>query len=113
VTCTTASRIELVALIFKLSLAEQEPDTSPSLAVILVDLGARAQNVAKHAGRHAQVTLRLHHDHGTLTVGIEDDGRGFDPAHTPEGAGFRNIHDRIGTLGGTVQPPPAPATAPS
>jgi signal transduction histidine kinase len=156
---------ELVALIFKLSLAEQEPDTSPSLATILAELGARAeaaldsmrqiargiqprlladfgvakalraqtarasmpvsldgiaprssdeaeaavyfscleaiQNVAKHAGRHAQVIVRLHHDHGTLALGIEDDGRGFDPAHTSEGAGFRNIRDRIGTLGGT------------
>ena len=30
---------ELVALILKLSLAEQEPDTSPSLAVILAELG--------------------------------------------------------------------------
>jgi signal transduction histidine kinase len=157
---------ELVALIFKLSLAEQEPDTSPCLAVILAELGARAeatldsvrqiargiqprrladfgvaealraqtvrasmqvslegtaprssdeaeaavyfscleaiQNVAKHAGRNARVILRLRHDHGTLALGIEDDGRGFDPTHTPEGAGLRNIHDRIGTLGGTV-----------
>jgi signal transduction histidine kinase len=157
---------ELVALILELSLAEHEPDTCPSLAVILAELGARAQaaldsvrriargtqprlladfgvvdavraqtarasmpvslegtaprssdeaeaavyfccleavqNVAKHAGRNAQVILRLHHAHGTLAVGIEDNGRGFDPAHTPEGAGFRNLHDRIGTLGGTV-----------
>ncbi len=60
------------------------------------------QNVAKHAGRHARVILRLRHDHGALAVGIEDDGRGFDPAHRPEGAALRNIHDRIGTLGGTV-----------
>jgi signal transduction histidine kinase len=66
------------------------------------------QNVAKHAGRNAQVILRLHHDHGTLAVGIEDNGRGFDPAHSPEGAGFRNIHDRIGTLGGTVMTTSSP-----
>lgn len=61
------------------------------------------QNAAKHAGRSAQATLRLHHDHGTLTVRIEDDGQGFDPAHTPDGAGLSNIHDRIQTLGGTVK----------
>ena len=158
---------ELVALIVKLSLAEQEPDTPPSLAAMLAELGARAeaaldsvrqiargihprlladfgvaealraqserasmhvslegtaprstdeaevavyfscleaiQNVAKHAGRNAQVILRLHHDHGTLAVGIEDDGDGFDPARTPGGAGLRNIHDRMQTLGGAVK----------
>ena len=59
------------------------------------------QNTAKYAGRGAQVTLRLRHDHGSLAVRIADDGRGFDPAHTPEGAGVRNIRDRIEDLGGT------------
>ena len=37
----------------------------------------------------------------TLAVRIADDGRGFDPSHTPEGAGVRNIRDRIEDLGGT------------
>jgi signal transduction histidine kinase len=59
------------------------------------------QNSAKYAGRDAQVTLRLRHDHGSLAVRIADDGRGFDPAHTLEGAGVQNIRDRIEDLGGT------------
>jgi signal transduction histidine kinase len=158
---------ELVALIVKLRLAEQDRDTPPALAGTLAALGARAaatldsvrgiargvyppllaafgvpqalraqaarasvdvsilgtpprssdeaegaayfscseaiQNVAKHAGGAAHATLRLHHNHGTLAVRIEDDGRGFDRAHTPDGAGLRNIHDRIQTLGGTAK----------
>jgi signal transduction histidine kinase len=158
---------ELVALIVKLTLAEQRRDTPPALAGTLTSLGAHAtaaldsireithgipprplarfgvlealrvkatrasmdvslkgtaprstheaeaavyfscleaiQNVAKHAGRKAQVTLRLLHDHGTLVVHIEDDGQGFDPARTPDGAGLRNIHDRIEVLGGAVK----------
>jgi signal transduction histidine kinase len=61
------------------------------------------QNVANHAGRGAQVTLRLRHDHGSLTERIADDGRGFDPARTPSGAGLQNIRDRIEHLGGTVK----------
>ena len=137
---------ELVALIVKLSLAQQDPDTPPALAGTLSALAARAeaalasvreiahgiypsslaafgvrqalraqaarasidvslagtaprssdeaeaavyfscleaiQNVAKHAGRRAQVMLRLRHDHGTLAVRVEDDGHGFDPSHT-------------------------------
>jgi signal transduction histidine kinase len=158
---------ELVALIVKLRLVEEDRDTPPALAGTLAALGARAeaapesvretargvyppllaafgvgqalraqaarasvdvsmlgiaprssdeaeaavyfscleaiQNVAKHAGGAAHVTLRLHHDHGTLAGRIEDDGRGFDPAHTADGAGLRNINDRIQTLGGAVK----------
>ena len=60
------------------------------------------QNVAKHAGRDAPTTLRLHHDRGMLAACIQDDGIGFDPAHAETGAGLRNIRDRIGTLGGAV-----------
>ena len=49
----------------------------------------------------AQITLRLRHDQGSLAVRIADDGRGFDPARTPRGAGLQNIRDRIEDLGGT------------
>lgn len=60
------------------------------------------QNAAKHAGRGARVSLRLHHHRETLIVRVADDGRGFDPARTPEGAGLRNIRDRLEELGGIV-----------
>ena len=61
------------------------------------------QNAAKHAGRTAQLTLRLHHHRQSLTVQIADDGQGFDPAHIPTGAGLQNIRDRIQALGGTFK----------
>jgi signal transduction histidine kinase len=60
------------------------------------------QNVAKHGGPKARVTLRLHHDNASLTVHISDDGAGFDPLHTANGAGLQNIHGRIEDHGGTV-----------
>jgi signal transduction histidine kinase len=60
------------------------------------------QNVIKHAGRGAQVTVRVHHDPGSLAVCIADDGRGFDPDHAGGGAGLQNIRDRIRHRGGTV-----------
>jgi signal transduction histidine kinase len=158
---------ELVALIVKLTLAEEDPGTPPALAGTLSDLVARAeaalhsvreiahgiypsplaafgvlealraqamrtsiavslegpaprsteqaevavyfscleaiQNVAKHGGREARVTLRCRHQSGTLVVRIADDGGGFDPANTADGGGLRNIRDRIQTLGGTVE----------
>ncbi len=158
---------ELVALIVKLTMAEQDPDTPPAIAGNLSELVARAeaalrsvreiahgiypsplaafgvlealraqamrtslavsfegttprstdeaevavyfscleaiQNVAKHAGREARVTVRAEHRHETLVMRIADDGTGFDPAHTANGGGLRNIRDRIQTRGGTVE----------
>lgn len=58
------------------------------------------QNAAKHAGPSAKVKLSLQHQDGTLAVRIADDGRGFDPARTPEGGGLRNIRERIDAVGG-------------
>jgi len=163
---------ELVALIVKLSVAQQAADTPPALADMLAGLEARAQaaldavrniargiyppvladfgvrealraqaaraavhvalvgtvprsaeeaeeavyfacseaiqNAAKHAGRGSQVTLRLQHEHRSLTVRIADDGRGFDPDRTRAGAGLKNIRDRIQDLGGTFTLASAP-----
>ena len=158
---------ELVALILKLALAQEEPETPPALVEMLAGLEARAQaaldsvrniargiyprlladfglaealraqaaratvdvrligsaprgteaaeeavyfacseaiqNAAKYAGRGTQVTLRLRYDDGSLAVCVADDGRGFDPARTSEGAGVQNIRDRIEDLSGTLE----------
>ena len=158
---------ELVALIVKLALAQQDAETPPAVAEMLAGLEARAQaaldavrnivrgiyppllaefglakalraqaarapvhvslqgtaprsteaaeeavyfacseaiqNVAKYAGRPAQVMLQLRYEQGSLAVRVADDGRGFDACLTPEGAGMRNIRDRIEDLGGTFK----------
>ena len=59
------------------------------------------QNAAKHAGDDVEVTIRLHQNDEKLVVSVTDHGRGFDPAHTVEGAGLRNIRARLQDLGGT------------
>ena len=158
---------ELVALIVKLALTQQDPRTPPAIADELARLEARAQaaldsvrgivrgiyppllaefgvaealraqtirasihvtlvgtaprtseeaeeavyfacseaiqNAAKHAGPTARVKLSLLHQHGMLAVRIADDGRGFDPARTPIGAGLQNSCERIENLGGTFK----------
>jgi signal transduction histidine kinase len=60
------------------------------------------QNVAKHATREAQVTIRARHHNGTLTIRIEDDGGGFAQAPGREGLGLTNIRDRVAAVKGTV-----------
>jgi signal transduction histidine kinase len=66
------------------------------------------QNASRHAGEGATLTLRLRENAGTLTFDVVDDGRGFDARSRGLGAGFRNMADRLGALGGSLQVESAP-----
>lgn len=60
------------------------------------------QNAAKYA-EASQALVQLGHDDGYLTFTVSDDGKGFDPAATPRGAGLQNMADRLDALGGSVE----------
>jgi signal transduction histidine kinase len=66
------------------------------------------QNVAKHGGRDAWVTITLQRDGDELAFSLHDTGRGFDPQVTAPGAGLTGIEDRIRTVGGRVEIASAP-----
>jgi signal transduction histidine kinase len=66
------------------------------------------QNAADHAGADARVVIRLVGSGDELRFSVRDDGRGFDPARTPEGSGFAIIRDRVGAFGGTLAVDAAP-----
>ncbi|MCI0534974.1 MAG: histidine kinase [Verrucomicrobiales bacterium] len=58
-------------------------------------------NVVKHS-MGTEAVLRLRHSEGELTIVIEDNGRGFDPAQSyPAGNGLRSMSERTRKLGGT------------
>jgi signal transduction histidine kinase len=60
-------------------------------------------NVVKHAqALSVKVTLRLE---GTvLSIVVQDDGQGFDPAsQRPGGIGLRNMQQRLESIGGRVE----------
>jgi signal transduction histidine kinase len=61
------------------------------------------QNSGKYAGEEAQVHVRVTEDSQTLTFAVSDDGRGFDPRTGHMGAGFTNMLDRLGALGGSLR----------
>ncbi|HXF36247.1 MAG TPA: GAF domain-containing sensor histidine kinase [Actinomycetota bacterium] len=60
------------------------------------------QNALKHAGAR-RVRIRLTEAAGHLRFSVADDGRGFDPATVPVGAGLRNMADRVEALGGHLE----------
>jgi len=59
------------------------------------------QNVTKHA-KGATVSLRAWAGEGEVRLELTDDGPGFDPDHTPPGAGLQNMADRLGAVGGSM-----------
>jgi signal transduction histidine kinase len=66
------------------------------------------QNASKHAGEGATLILRLREDAGMLTFDVVDDGKGFDAQGRGLGAGFVNMADRLGALGGSLRVESAP-----
>lgn len=60
-------------------------------------------NSLKHAGA-SEVTLSLYTDNGTLILGIEDNGRGFDPKLTTSqgGMGLSSMAERAEKIGGSL-----------
>jgi signal transduction histidine kinase len=59
-------------------------------------------NVVKHAdATHVSVLLTRKND--TMSIVIEDDGRGFDPAAPAEGLGLSGMRERVALLDGTLR----------
>lgn len=67
------------------------------------------QNAGKHAGDGASATVRVWEEPGVLLFEVADDGVGFAAdSRQPKGAGFVNMGDRLGAMGGTVEVRSAP-----
>ena len=66
-------------------------------------------NVVKHAGA-TQVQIQLKYHENTVSLEMNDDGRGFEPetAHQSGGFGLQGIHERVQQLGGSLNIESAP-----
>jgi signal transduction histidine kinase len=72
------------------------------------------QNAGKHAGPGAGATVKVWEEPGSLRFEVADDGAGFDARGAKgKGAGFVNMGDRVGAMGGTVQVNSAPGQGPA
>jgi signal transduction histidine kinase len=67
------------------------------------------QNVAKYASADS-VVITLGGTSEALAFEVADDGRGFDPARAPRGAGQTNMADRLAALGGDLEVRSRPGT---
>jgi signal transduction histidine kinase len=65
------------------------------------------QNAGKYAGAGAAASVEVRQEEGGLVFVVSDDGAGFD-ARAGKGAGFTNMLDRLGALGGTLRVESAP-----
>jgi signal transduction histidine kinase len=66
------------------------------------------QNAGKYAGEGARVTVDVSAQPQGLVFVVKDDGAGFDTRAGGLGAGFQNMLDRLGALGGTLRVESAP-----
>ncbi len=66
------------------------------------------QNAGKYAGEGASATVDLRLEERALVFSVTDDGAGFDVGAAGMGAGFTNMNDRLGALGGTLRVESAP-----
>ncbi len=61
------------------------------------------QNAGKYAGEGATASVRLHEEAGGLIFEVRDDGAGFEVSSRGVGAGFVNMNDRLGAVGGSLR----------
>lgn len=79
-----------------------EPIVDETLAVTLLRIVQEAlHNVARHA-EATEVGVALNVSVESVTLRVEDDGRGFDPQAPVEGVGLRGMRERVALLGGQM-----------
>ncbi len=61
------------------------------------------QNAGKYAGSGVQVRVSVREEGDALIFTVTDDGAGFDTRAGAQGAGFTNMNDRLGAVGGTLR----------
>lgn len=66
---------------------------------LLMALKESLNNIVRHA-EATEVEFRMAVTDGALEIVIADNGKGFDPAHTRDGHGLKNLSARLEKLGG-------------
>ena len=90
-----------------LTVTQVDPQAAAELAGRAAEVVQLAREALSNVSRHARATtcrVSLYHQGDSAVLEIDDDGRGFDPAHPPgTGQGLGNLHQRAERLGGHTQ----------
>lgn len=60
------------------------------------------QNATKHGGEGVRIAVTLRETEDVVSFEVADDGPGFDPSVTRDGAGLQHMRDRVGGLDGRL-----------
>jgi signal transduction histidine kinase len=89
------------------TVVEVEADVASEVASRAPDIVQIVREALSNVGRHAAATtcrVRLARDRdGRVLLEVDDDGGGFDPKSPTTGMGLANLHERAGSLGGTIE----------
>jgi signal transduction histidine kinase len=95
-----AGRAALPTDVISSDLGRYSPDTEAAAYFCCMEA---LQNAGKHAGEGSSATVRVWEDGDRLFFEVSDDGAGFEMAGAAgKGAGFVNMSDRVGAVGGTL-----------
>ncbi len=87
----------------RLHVAELPSDVQVSSHVrhnLIMAVKEAVHNVIKHA-EASELSVRVDWERTTLTIRVQDNGRGLDHGNRPAGNGLANIHRRLEQVGGT------------
>jgi signal transduction histidine kinase len=102
---SAARRATLPVSVRAEGLARYSPECEATIYFCVLEA---LQNAGKYAGEGASVTVALREKEGSLAFVVSDEGAGFDVGARGSGAGFTNMLDRLGALGGTLRVESAP-----
>ncbi len=103
---SAAARSALPATVSTSDLGRYSPEVEAAVYFCCTEA---LQNAGKHAGQGATATLKVWSAADTVYFEVSDTGVGFDSSETKAaGAGFVNMSDRVGAIGGSVSVKSAP-----
>jgi signal transduction histidine kinase len=98
---SAAGRAVLATEVDAASLARHSPEVEAAVYFCCLEA---LQNAGKHAGENATVKIHVWEETGALLFEVSDDGAGFESNGSKgKGAGFVNMGDRVGAMGGSLQ----------
>lgn len=101
-----AGRAALPTAVVASDLVRYSPETEAAAYFCCMEA---LQNAGKHAGEGAEATVRVWQEGDRLCFEVSDSGAGFDMnGAAGKGAGFVNMSDRVGAVGGTLRVDSAP-----